>query len=663
MKKKTISEKLKKQIIDDAYLNIKVDPLTLFNPLKHTPDEFAENPHLYVTWLLQQPEYFSFICSEILNLQILPFQAVILEELWRRKFPCLIGSRGMSKSFLLSLYSLLRLTLLPARKMVIVGAAFRQSKILYNYMNTIYNGAPLYREIVNSISLNGGPHTSPDMCTFVVGDSIATMLPLGDGEKIRGQRAHDIIADELDSINQEILEKIVFGFGVVSADPIGNVKKAAAIDAAKELNIDLEFDENDGFKSNQIILSGTAGYSFKHFCNYWKKWKRIIHSRGEKKKIEEIFNGIPPEGFDWRDYSIMRIPFEKIPKGFMDAGVVAQARAAVHSGQYQMEYGAVFSDDTIGFFKRSLIESCTVSNSSHINLPSEKDIMFNPLLQGFPDKRYIFGIDTASERDNFAITVLEVHPDHSRIVYCWTTNKKDFNEDKKEKLTTSDNFYSYVIAKIKNLMKRFPCERIMIDSQGGGHMIVEGLHNKEMMGMAIWPVIVPGKPAITDGEAGLHLIELVSFADARWTSDANHGLKKDMEDKLLLFPYVDAGALGLSIELDLGKTSDRYEDCVFEIEELKNELTTIVHDMSPNGNRERWDTAEQKLSANKKERKRKDRYSALLMANMGARQMRLNPQMRFNPEIGGFIMESTKTKGRKYIGPAWLTERLEDLYS
>jgi hypothetical protein len=287
------------------------------------------------------------------------------------------------------------------------------------------------------------------------------------------------------------------------------------------------------------------------------------------------------------------------------------------------------------------------------------------MIYGNKERKYIYGIDPASEHDNFSIVILELLPEHSRVVYCWTANKKDFNEDKKDKVVAGNinDFYSYVINKIKTLMKRFPCERIMIDSQGGGHLIVEGLHDKSRMDIPVWPVITPGKPEITDGEAGLHLIELVQFSNARWVSDANHGLKKDMEDKLLLFPYVDAAILGMALETETGsKLNDKMEDCIYEIESLKDELTTIVHEITPGGNRERWDTSEVKVSGTKKIRKRKDRYSALLMANMGARQLRLNPQLVFSPEIGGFIVSNKGTEGKRYIGPSWVVDKLQSLY-
>jgi hypothetical protein len=60
-----------------------------------------------------------------------------------------------------------------------------------------------------------------------VNDSWAMAVPLGDGNKIRGLRAHTIIADEFNSIPTHIYETVVAGFAAVSSNPTQNVKEAA----------------------------------------------------------------------------------------------------------------------------------------------------------------------------------------------------------------------------------------------------------------------------------------------------------------------------------------------------------------------------------------------------------------------------------------------------
>jgi hypothetical protein len=357
------------QKLQDAWLSLEVDESSLFNPMDfiiegQDKDRLLER----IAWLMMRPEYFSFACKYILNIDLAPMQSLLLYEMWNRKFPMLIGSRGMGKSFILSVYPLLRALFMPRRKIIVVGAAFRQSKVLFEYMDTIWKNAPILRDLCGT---NSGPRRDVDRCVMHINQSTITCLPLGDGSKIRGQRANDIIADEFASIPRDIFENVVAGFAAVAASPIEKVKQKAKEKKAKELGVSLEGGASkETEKSNQIILSGTAYYDFNHFAEYWKRYKSIINSRGDEKKLEEIFKGAVPDGFDWTEYSVIRMPVQKLPDGFMDAGQIARAKATVHSGIYNMEYGAIFTTDSQGFFKRSLLENCTTSPTSPAKFPS-----------------------------------------------------------------------------------------------------------------------------------------------------------------------------------------------------------------------------------------------------------------------------------------------------
>jgi hypothetical protein len=564
-------------------------------------------------------------------------------------------------SFLLALYSLLRIFLLPGRKVIIVGAAFRQSKVIFNYMEDIWSNAPILRDIAGAGS---GPRHEPDMFRFIIGDSIASALPIGDGSRIRGQRANDIIADEFAAQSKDVFENVVAGFAAVKSGPIEGVRARASADMSKRLGIDFQQDKNI-IKNNQIIISGTAYYDFNHFATYWKRWKSIIHSKGKMDKLSTIFgeDGIPDD-FDWRDYSIIRLPVELTPKGFMDDAMVARSKATIHSGIFEMEFSACFSTDSNGFFKRSLIESCVPSKSNEITLPSGP-VNFSAITKGSIGKKYVYGIDPASEVDNFSIVIVEHYMDHRRIVYVWTTNRKEHKERVRAGLAQETDFYSYCARKIRDLMKVFPCERIAMDAQGGGIAVIESLHDQDKIQdgeLPIWPVINIDKRSDTDGEVGLHIVEMVNFSSAEWTAEANHGLRKDFEDRVCLFPYFDGLTIGLAEAVEDDATLyDTISDCILEIEELKNELSTIVITQTLNG-RDRWDTPEVKLPGNKKGRLRKDRYSALVMANMVSRQLARNPEMSFITETGGFAAKTKGTSGKDYVGPAWLASGLTGVY-
>jgi len=649
--------------IEEAWLGLESLDVDFFNPmsiLRASDDDF----NMKLAWLMTRPEYLSFLTKHILNVQLLPSQAVFLEEIWKRKFPMLIASRGFGKSFMLSLYAVLRALILPQRKVVVVGAAFRQSKVLFEYMETIWRNSPMLRDMCDSDS---GPRRDTDRCTLRLNDSTVTCLPLGDGQKIRGQRANDIIADEFASIPREIFENVVAGFAAVSADPVENVKRLAAQKKAKELGVEILEEEKEVKKDNQIILSGTAYYDFNHFATYWKKWKSIIQSQGNKTRLREIFGEDPPESFDWTQYSIIRMPYELLPKGFMDEDQVARSKATVHSGIYQMEYGACFTRDSQGFFKRSLIESCVASNTNPIKI-NDNEIMFEATLMGDKNKRYIFGVDPASEVDNFSIVILEVNPDHRKIVHCWTTSRSEHKEKVKQGLASETDFYSYCARKIRDLMKLFPCIHIALDAQGGGIAIMESLHDKDKIQegeLPIWPTIDDKKEKDTDGESGLHILEMCQFAKYDWLSEANHGLRKDFEDKVLLFPFFDAVSLDIASHQDgvKSRTFDTLEECVLDIEELKDELAMIQMTTTASG-RDRWDTPQVVVGTGKKSKMRKDRYSSLLMANMAARVLQRTPEQADYNFYGGFATggHKPKTTDKLYNGPSWFADNMKDVY-
>lgn len=1035
---------------------------TLYNPLLNIPKELEDNPHLYYTWLLSRPEYIHFFCSEFLNVHLLPFQCVIIQELWNRKFPMLIASRGASKSFCLAVYAMLRATLLPDRKIVVVGAAFRQSKLIYEYCTQIWNNAPLLRDALSAYSGHQGPKGGTDSVYMYLGSSKVTFIPVGSGETIRGLRANDVISDEFkcvakdtlvqteqglmeikdylngnvqylinkdgqlempdhiyktpdvtdvykvttengysfkcsikhkfmtvngwktvkeanikdwikldtnnyfperyitkdnitvnesigwlfgasisegtntnrnylsitstdidyinkvkesykdvdwiiskkdaykdnrgwdckecwvikfsntklresfydlgldyvtshkktipwsilqspksviiqflkglfegdgscfeytekssgkkrigiayysvceklidqlqilllkfnikssktkrrsniskndqwmlsirssfckdlkeildiekfnnkiqdfsfqeykpsirvaknkkgvdkyyvstcrmnknihigtflneqdclsafdkyqeenkiyvkikkieilpqrevlydfhlpithsfigngfvqhNSLNQEIFENVIAGFASVESSPQEKVANRFEKDFNDIIGLDTYERKDDRNISNQIVISGTAYYHFNHFAQYWDKWHQIIMSKGDPKKLEEIFpNGIE-EGFDWKDYSIIRLPYDILPKSYMDSGNIARSRATLNKGLFEMEFLGIFSKDSDGFFKASLIESCVASERNQIE-KSSGIVNFFPRLSGDHDKKYYMGVDTASQVDNFAITILEAHNDHRRVVYCWTTNTNEFKKARKSGEIAETDFFKYCSGKIRELLSRFQIEKISIDSQGGGRTIYESLHDKSSLKpgeQMIWEAIIPGKLQETDSEEGLHIIEMVNFRKQEYTSGANHGLKKDFEDKKCLFPEYNPAILASYSGLE-GKFAEQMEDNIINIEELKRELTLIVVTSTPNGN-ERFDTPENKIAGTEKGAYKKDRYSALIMANMAARQDYHNENDYSSRSIEQIANRSLETSEANFIGPSWIVNKLNDLY-
>jgi len=138
-----------------------------------------------------------------------------------------------------------------------------------------------------------------------------------------------------------------------------------------------------------------------------------------------------------------------------------------------------------------------------------------------------------------------------------------------------------------------------------------------------------------------------------------------LEDKIVLFPYFDAASLGIALEGDKasGRYYDTLEDCVMEIEELKDELSMIIMTQTSTG-RERWDTPEVKTGTGRKNRLRKDRYSALIMANMSARYLLITKPTLGEGAFGGFAQQNASafSNDQLFHGPAWFTDKIQNLY-
>jgi hypothetical protein len=918
------------QQIKDAWLNIDIEDKYIQNPIKHIPEAAYDEPYVFLTYMMSRPQYIGAFVKYIMGITILPYQMVFLRELWESKFPIFIASRGASKSWILALYCLLRAVFIPGRKIVICGSSFRQSKVVYEYMDKMFHEAPLLRDMVKGGKCGGYKDT--DMWKYILNGSQISALPMGcvtedtlittdsgiyeivelkdnppqtiwgnkkhrdygfffdngvhptktitthngyqfkctynhkirvlekglvkwcradslkdnavvlidrserwsnseievpdaypvgrmwnepipsrilcaskkimsrflsglfdarsilyrdsfgdvritlsldsallarqvhyvllhygivgklssdelgkshielqymssrkflqkigyrdsgkkyiqdrelletyifdtdqpvfldriksveeglalptydvnipsgneycangffshnTGEKIRGQRAQDLILDETKSVNQEIFEEVMSGFLAVSADPITNVQDYASRQKAEELNIFMPTYAEGIVKSNQLVMSGTAYYQFNHFYKYWSKWKAIIECGGDPSKLNELYGGEGiPEDFDYRDYTIIRFPYELVPTKFMDEAQIARTKSSISDGIYMNEFAACFASDSDGFFRRTLIESCVAYPGTIYK--NKEDCYFEPRLYGDPSLSYVMGIDPASERDNFSIIILELHSNHRRLVYSWTTSRSKHQARQKAGLVQEHDFYSYVNRKVRDLMERFNIESIIIDSQGGGYAVIEAFKNEGNMLEHETPILEVRdlkKPKDSDRKEGHHIVQIASFADAKWFSLANHGMKKDMEDQVLIFPSMDALSLGLAIETaDLldERMVDTLQDCIEEIEMLKDELCTIIMKQSPSG-REQFTTPES-VENGKKGRQKKDRYSSLVIANMAAREIQNAEDPRIHTYAGGFAGNARPGDGPMYEGNQYIANKLRNAY-
>jgi hypothetical protein len=184
-------------------------------------------------------------------------------------------------------------------------------------------------------------------------------------------------------------------------------------------------------------------------------------------------------------------------------------RQIYHAINFYSNTAGCFVADSDGFYKRSIIEAASTNKPILIN---GKQIQFSIMRQGHIDKSYIIGIDPAADQDNAAIIVIELNGDHRRIVQCWTTNKKKYNNLKKKMLERNieinDDYYAYIARKIRQLMGLFSVEKIVMDKHGGGTAVAEALSSKRNTPEGEFPIyeeIDYDNPKPSDSEEGLHL--------------------------------------------------------------------------------------------------------------------------------------------------------------
>ena len=215
--------------IENAWLGLgDYTKLEYENPLANRTEAEKDMPGLREVRLMRNKDYLAFACKTLLSmdgitpLDLLPMQAAILEELWVRPFPMFLASRGAGKTTLLAIYAVLRCALTPGTKIVGVGAGFRQSKMIFEKAEEIFNNSTVLQSICSN---NSGPRREPDKWILKINDSSLVALPIGDGSRIRGHRASIILADEFGSMSPEIYEVVVSGFAAVESSPVNLVTR------------------------------------------------------------------------------------------------------------------------------------------------------------------------------------------------------------------------------------------------------------------------------------------------------------------------------------------------------------------------------------------------------------------------------------------------------
>lgn len=585
-------------------------------------------------------------------LRLLPFQSVMLHMMWHKKFPMVLACRGAGKTFMLAVYCLLKCLLIPGTKVVIVSGGFRQAKFTFQYIDTLIKMSPILEDTIRKFHPGNafGVKFATDRVYLKVGvNTEITGIPVGDGSKVRGMRATTLVCDEVASIDDVVFDTAIGPFLSVKANPAEAVITRQFLDRLQELGahpgVIKLVDDARQTTGNQLVLSGTATYQFSHFFRRFEAYNIFASSGGDVKKIKEGLRRQSRDGVlnvsddmlkrwqrIYKEYAVFKMPYHAMPEEFLDEDVVANHKAIMDPIIFGHEYECKFSKDTHGFFPRSIVDDASPGKAA----PDEVSEEFHYELYGEPGFQYVMGLDPARWNDNFGLVVLKLVGSTAQVVYTDSWNKAKWAES---------------IKKIRAVLKRFPNTiYIACDKGGGGDTVQEMLASTKHLEKGEQPIIeIDPESEYKAIPNALRILEMINFHT--WSAPANHSLKADIIMKNILFPgrlddeQVHSNHAKILVgeeEFDLEDKEhmlivEHLNDLIYGTEddkgdpvtlgvykenmELVNELCTIIQSVTEKGT-ETFGLQKIADQPDGLDVRRRDRYSALLLAAHAARVIR-----------------------------------------
>jgi hypothetical protein len=513
---------------------------------------------------------------DLLDIDLDPIQRLVFRDMWFKNYVIAVCSRGFGKTFLLGCLAVLSCLLYPGYRVGLIAPVFRQSKMIFSEVEKIYSKSSIVQEACEK-----RPIRQTDAC-YLKFKSVGGMppsfieaLPLGDGSKIRGSRFYLILIDELAQVPDTVLDMVVRPMGATTLNPMENVRRLEKQKRLIELGLAREEDFEGEDVVNKMIMTSSGYYKFNHM------WRRM-------KDHWDMMERAASEGRE-SQYSVWQVPHWDLSEGFLDKNNIKEAKRVMTNHEYRMEYEAEMISDSEGFFKASLLESCTRNSG------------FSLEMSGRADRQYVIGIDPNQGGSASAgIVVIELGAE-KHIVNVLELKKKTTQE-----LTKA----------LQNLCKDYNVLRIFMDSRGGGNSIRDLL--EEGYG-GVEPIIDRTNPDHRHLE-GRHILEMVDF-NPRWIQDANFTTKSLLEDRKLLFPEPPQ-AVG-----DVGDILGQLYD---NVKTLKSQMLSIVVTQTASGNLH-FDTP--------KKNQNKDIYSSVILAAHGARvvEKELEDEPIVLHNSGGFV--------------------------
>ena len=344
--------------------------------------EETEAKILLYKFLRENP---SFACELFTGVKLFPFQHMAIKAMMDSDYFLGIWSRGMSKSFSTGIFALLDAILNQGVQIGILSKSFRQSKMIFKKIEDISRSpkATFFAQCITRVSRMN------DEWVMEIGRSSIRALPLGDGEKLRGFRFQRIIVDELLLMPQKIYNEVIIPFLSVVDNPTERQEvydlETQMIEKGK-----MKEEERRKWPANKIIGLSSASYKFEYLYKIYQQYEALILNENKQ---------------DGAHRTIMHFSYDCAPEQLYDQNLISQSKATMSESQFEREFGAVFTDDSSGYFKVSKMALCTIQDGDGQCVE----------VVGNPKDEYILAFDPSwsesESSDDFAMLLIKLNRD------------------------------------------------------------------------------------------------------------------------------------------------------------------------------------------------------------------------------------------------------------
>ena len=328
-------------------------------------------------------ENITFTTNLISGVDLFPFQHMAIKAMFETDYFMGVWSRGMSKSFTTAIFAYLDAILNQGVEIGILSKSFRQAKMIFKKIEDIASkpeAAYLSQCITHKSKSN-------DEWLLEIGRSRIRALPLGDGEKLRGFRFHRIIIDEFALMPERIYNEVIIPFLSVVENPTQREElyntETILINQGK-----MKESERYIWPNNKLIALSSASYKFEYMYKAYEQFEDLINI-GSKSKADA-------------HRTIMQFSYDCAPKMLYDQNLIDQAKSTMSQSQFEREFGAVFTDDSSGYFKTSKMAACTLKDGQGPTIE----------VSGEVGAKYIISFDPSwaesESSDDFAMSVFKL---------------------------------------------------------------------------------------------------------------------------------------------------------------------------------------------------------------------------------------------------------------